>query len=108
MWSTHATGSKSVDFVDQSVRLVGQLADDIIPLCETLVATLTVGENSREAAGTGVAARPGHALHAHAATVGFVALLLRDAAGVAVAGWGDKSQSVCCSRSVSSCSKADG
>lgn len=103
MRSTHATGFKSVDLVDQPVRLVGQLADDIIPLREALVAALTVGENSREAASAGVAAWPGHALHAHAAAGGFVALLLRDAAGVAVAGWGDESQSVCCCRRFTRC-----
>lgn len=81
---TDSTGLNGVDLVDEAVCLIGQLADDGVPLGEALVAAVTVWEGARESAGAGVTARAGHALHAHTVTAGFVALLLSDAARVAV------------------------
>lgn len=51
---------------------------------------MAVWESPVEAAGAGVAARPGHALHADAVAAQFVALRLQGAARVAVACCGDK------------------
>lgn len=56
--------------------LIGQLADDMVPLGETLVAAAAVGEDPGESAGADVAAWTRNTLHADAVTAAFVTLLL--------------------------------
>lgn len=54
--SAGSAGFDSIDLVDEAVRLIGQLTDDIIPLCKTLVTAVAVWEGSRESTGADVAA----------------------------------------------------
>lgn len=85
VWSGDAAGLDGVHLVDQPVGLVGQLTYDHIPVGEALVAAFAVGEGARVATGADVTAGTRHALHAHAVTVGLVALLLGNALWVTVA-----------------------
>ncbi len=74
--STDAIGFDGIDLVDKAVCLIGQLTDDMVPLCEALVAAAAVREDPGEPAGTDVAAWTRNTLHADAATAAFVTLLL--------------------------------
>lgn len=82
--SADSTGFDGVDLVDEAVRLIGQLTNDIIPLGKALMTAVAVWEDSRESTGADIAARPRHAVHTHTVTIDFVTLQLRDATRVAV------------------------
>lgn len=45
---TDPAGFNGVDLIDQPMRLIGQLTDDLVPFCETLVAAMAVWEGSGE------------------------------------------------------------
>lgn len=83
--SGDAASLDGVHLVDQPVGLIGQLTHDQVPVGEALVAAFAVGEGARVATGADVTAGTRHALHAHAVTVGLVALLLGNALWVTVA-----------------------
>lgn len=71
-----SAGFDGVDLVDEAVRLIGQLTDDVIPVGKALVAAVAVGEGPGESAGADVTTWTGHAVHADAVTAGFVTLRL--------------------------------
>lgn len=83
--SGNAAGFDGVDFLDQSMCLVGEVADDYVPFRKALVAALAVWKLARVTAGARVASGPGHALYAHTVTRDLVALMLCDSSWVAVA-----------------------
>lgn len=85
VWACDAAGLDGVDLLHQPVGLVGQLANDGVPLGETLMAAHAVGELAREASSTGVTPGTRHTLHTHAVTRHLVALGLRGAPSVTVA-----------------------
>lgn len=74
--SADSTGFDGTDLVDEAVRLIGQLTDDVIPLSEALVAAAAVGEGPGEPAGADVAVWTRNAVHTDAVTAAFVTLLL--------------------------------
>lgn len=65
-----------VDLVDEAVRLIGQLTNDVVPLSKALVAGAAVGEGPREPAGADVTAWTRNAVHTDTVTAAFVTLLL--------------------------------
>lgn len=87
VWAADPAGFDGIDLVDEAVRLIRELADNLVPLGETLVAAAAVGEGSGVPTGTGVTAWTRDAFHADALTVAFVTLRLSDSASVAVTCW---------------------
>lgn len=82
--SRNAGGFDGIDFLDQSVGLVGEVAHNYIPFSEALVAALAVWELARVASSARVTVRPGNTFHANTVTCDLVALLLRDASWVTI------------------------
>lgn len=85
VWSTDSASFNGVDLVDEAVRLIGQLTNNVVPLSEALVAAVAVREGSRESTGADITARSGHTVNTDTVTADFVTLLLGDTVRVTVA-----------------------
>lgn len=82
--SSDAAGFNSVDFLHQSVGLVGEVSYDYVPFSEALVAAFTVWELAKVAPSARVTTWARHPLHTHAVACDFVTLLLSNSSGVTV------------------------